>query len=381
MKIVYDENIPCGREAFATLGAVTACAGRAITPALVRDADLLFVRSVTEVNAALLDGSRVRFVATATSGSDHIDKPYLERAGIAYCDAIGSNAVSVAEYITAALFVLSARMQVPLAGRSIAVIGVGHVGRLVVEKARALGMRVLMTDPPRARAEKDFAHVPLDEALRADIITLHTPLTDDGIDATHHLLDGRRLAALTPGAWLLQASRGEVIDTRALGDLLAGGQRLHCVLDVWENEPHADPDLLARTQLATPHIAGYSWPSKINATQIIYEAACRFLGVAPVWQPPRLPEGVSPPSLTLAAQQPLPAQVSAAVTSVYDILADDQRMRALAHKAAAEQGAYFDYLRKTYPVRLEFRHTTVRGVTAAAARVLRELGFTVEASR
>ena len=139
--------------------------------------------------------------------------------------------------------------------------------------------------------------------------------------------------------------------------------------------------MLARTQLATPHIAGYSWPSKINATQIIYEAACRFLGVAPVWQPPRLPEGVSPPSLTLAAQQPLPAQVSAAVTSVYDILADDQRMRALAHKAAAEQGAYFDYLRKTYPVRLEFRHTTVRGVTAAAARVLRELGFTVEASR
>lgn len=377
MNILYDENIPCGHDAFATLGNVTACAGRAITPALVRDIDLLFVRSVTPVNAALLDGSRVRFVATATSGSDHIDKAYLQAKGITFCDAIGSNAESVAEYITAALLILSQRTGVPLSGRSIAIIGVGHVGRLVLAKARALGMRVILNDPPRARAEADFPHVPLDEALQADVVTLHTPLTYDGEDATYHLLNEQRLAALKPGTWLLQASRGEVVDTRALLNLLAHGHQLHCVLDVWENEPHPDPALLARAQIATPHIAGYSWPSKINATHIIYEAACAFLGRQPVWTPPQLPKGMSFPHLTLNAQQSVGDQITAAVTRVYDLLADDARMRQLLLKPLTEQGAYFDYLRKTYPVRLEFQHTRIHGASPQAAATLRALGFSV----
>jgi len=377
MKILYDENIPCGHEAFSTLGNVSSCPGRAITSAMVRDVDMLFVRSVTPVNAALLDGSRVRFVATATSGSDHIDKDYLHRAGITFCDAIGSNAESVAEYINAALLILSQRTGLPLAGRSIAIIGVGHVGRLVLAKARALGLRPILCDPPRARAEADFPHVPLDEALHADIVTLHTPLTHAGEDATFHLLNEQRLAALKPGTWLLQASRGEVVDTRALLTLLAAGRSLHCVLDVWENEPHADPALLARAAIATPHIAGYSWPSKINATQIIYEAACAFLRVPPSWTPPPLPQGMSFPSLKLASHQSTAAQLAAAVSSAYDLLADDTRMRQLLLKPPAEHGAYFDYLRKTYPVRLEFQHTRVHGAAPEAAAILRALGFTV----
>ncbi|MCX7847989.1 MAG: 4-phosphoerythronate dehydrogenase [bacterium] len=377
MKILFDENIPYGYEAFSTLGVAQASPGRAITRDLLRDVELLFVRSVTPVNAALLEGTPVRFVATATSGSDHIDKDYLQAKQIAFCDAIGSNAESVAEYVTAALLTLSELTATPLPARSIAIIGVGHVGRLVLAKARALGLRPILTDPPRARTEPDFPHTPIDDALSADIITLHTPLTFQGQDATFHLLNERRLNALKPGTWLIQTSRGEVVDSRSLLARLANARDLFSVLDVWENEPCPEPALIARATIATPHIAGYSWPSKINATKIIYDAACKFLNTTPSWSPPQLPTGMSSPTLYLDPLQPTPSQITTAVRSVYDILADDSRMRQLLFKPLSEHGPYFDFLRKNYPIRLEFHHTQVRGASPPAASVLSQLGFTL----
>ena len=200
MKILFDENIPYGLDAFSSLGNAESITGREISPADLENIDILFVRSVTKVNKALLKNSTVKFVATATSGSDHIDKEYLQKNNIGFSDAIGSNANSVAEYFTAALLEIAARHNFSLKGKSVGIIGVGHVGSLVEKKANALGMIVLLNDPPRQRAETDFNGCSLDEALAADIVTLHVPLTKDGPDPTFHLLNEENLQKIKSGA-------------------------------------------------------------------------------------------------------------------------------------------------------------------------------------
>jgi erythronate-4-phosphate dehydrogenase len=376
MKILYDENIPYGREAFAHLGDVRACAGRAITPAAVHDVDVLLVRSVTPVNEALLHDSRVRFVATATSGSDHLDHAYLQQRGIQYVDAIGSNAESVAEYVVAGLLDVAARHNLTLAGKRIGVIGVGHVGTLVARYAAALGLTVLLNDPPRQRTEPDFLGVSLDEALAADIVTLHTPLTKEGVDATYHLLDARRIAALAPDTILVHTCRGPVVDTAALCARLRAHNDLRVIMDVWEGEPVVANDLLQRVALGTPHIAGYSWPSKVRATDIIYRAACAFIGVAPQWHAPSLPPATPAPQFRVDAAAPTPqAAVRGIVRALYAIVADDARLRRQLALPPDQHGAHFDLLRKKYPVRLEWPQVTLLSMPAAFRTVFAALGF------
>jgi erythronate-4-phosphate dehydrogenase len=377
MQLLFDENIPFGAEAFGTLGETRACAGRSMTNADVRDIDLLFVRSVTRVNAELLERSAVKFVATATSGSDHIDADYLDQRGIPWCDAIGSNANSVAEYVVAALLELATRYEFDLAGKSIGVIGVGHVGSLVVEKARALGVEVVQNDPPRQRAEPGFPGASLQEALACDVVSIHTPLTRDGPDPTFHLLNEDRVRSLQPGTILVQPSRGAVVDCTALKRCLAGGQKLMTVLDVWEGEPAIDAELLGMVDIGSPHIAGYSWTSKVLATKMIYDEACRFAGVAPSWTPPVLPDGMSAPVIDLAGVAAADA-LRTAVCGAYDIMADDGRMRHLSALPVEKQGAYFDQLRKHYPVRLEFAQAEVRNAPDEMCAMLQGLGFKLE---
>jgi len=372
MNILFDENIPCGREAFSRLGTVRSCAGREITAETLKECELLFVRSVTRVNSELLEGTAVRFVATATSGSDHIDKEYLAGAGIGFSDAIGCNANSVAEYVVSALMMLSRRDGFELAGKTIGVIGVGHVGKLVVQKARILGMQVLQNDPPRQRAEPDFNGVSLEEALQADIISVHVPLTKDGEDPTWHLLNKDRLASLRSETILLQPSRGAVVDTKGLKELLQAGTKLTTVLDVWEGEPNIDRELLSLVDVGTPHIAGYSWISKIRGTWIVYEAACRFFGVEADWQPPIMPEGVHTPERDLSGSGD---QVYDAVTGIYTILEDDARLRAFSGQDGKTMGQYFDTLRKTYPVRLEFDQAKADHASGEALDTIQKLGF------
>ena len=380
MNILYDENIPCGHAAFGTLGAVRSCAGRSITAAMVKNVDLLFVRSVTTINEALLAGSRVKFVATATSGSDHVDKAYLAKRGITCVDAIGSNANSVAEYVVAALLTLAARRSFTLAGMTIGVVGVGHVGSLVVEKARALGMHVLQNDPPRQRAEPGFPGVPLAQALDADVVTFHVPLTLDGPDATRHLINERTVAQMKQGAILVQTCRGEVHDTAAVLRALAKSHLGAAVIDVWEHEPCVELDLLDAAALATPHIAGYSWISKVRATHIIYEAACRFLNHRPAWVPPTMPTGITAPEIPLpGAHVAVEAIVRTAVRGVYDIEVDDARMRAVCMVADGHRGVQFDELRKQYPTRLEFPQVRLKEVPPSAASMLRGVGFSLPA--
>ncbi|MCL2103724.1 MAG: 4-phosphoerythronate dehydrogenase, partial [Kiritimatiellaeota bacterium] len=275
MKIVCDKNMPYAFEAFSTLGDVTLKDGRQITAEDVRDAEALFTRSTTKINASLLDGSAVRFYGTAVIGTDHIDIPYLESRGIAWTAAPGCNAESVANYVTAALLSLGV-----WGGMTLGVIGVGNVGRRVCRHGGGLGLRVLANDPPRMRDPNDAEaarFVSLDHLLaESDIVTCHVPLTRDGQDATFHLFDTPRFAMMKPGAIFINAARGGVADTDALIAALGGGRVAHAVIDCWEGEPAYPPDLLARADIATPHIAGHSYEGKVNGTAMIYRAACAF---------------------------------------------------------------------------------------------------------
>ncbi|HLG43654.1 MAG TPA: 4-phosphoerythronate dehydrogenase, partial [Nitrospirales bacterium] len=274
MKIVADANIPLVEEAFGQLGQVTLLPGREIGPEQVRDADVLIVRSVTSVGPALLEGSRVRFVGSATIGLDHVDEVFLNRRGIAFAYAPGSNANSVAEYVIAALLALGRERY---EGRTLGLIGVGRIGTLVQEKALALGMTVLANDPPLERAGR-AGLVSLDALLRgSDLVSCHVPLTREGPDATFHLLDEARLSLLQSHAVVINTARGPVVDNAALLRALRGGRIGGAVLDVWEHEPEPDPELIEAVTLGTPHIAGYSFDGKVNGTRMLYDAVCAFL--------------------------------------------------------------------------------------------------------
>ncbi len=378
MLILADENIPYVREAFAPLGEVRTISGRAIMPESLKDATLLLVRSITKVNASLLDGSSVRFVATATIGEDHIDKAYLADRGIAFASAPGSNADSVRQYITGALLVVAERFGLDLARMSLGIVGVGNVGSRVLKNATALGMRCVLNDPPLARATGDARYRPLDEIFDCDILTLHVPLVKEGPDRTYHLADEAFLHRMKPGAILLNSSRGSVADGSAIGRALDGGHLRACVLDVWEREPDIDMALLERVVIGTPHIAGYSFDGKVNGTRMIYEAACRHLGVEPVWNPaPLLP---MPECSTLTVDSGVPDALSRAVRAVYDIRRDDAAMRGLLALPETDRPKAFDRLRKEYPRRREFFNTRVRVQprNAALESQLAGIGFTLE---
>ncbi|HOE66321.1 MAG TPA: 4-phosphoerythronate dehydrogenase PdxB [Candidatus Hydrogenedentes bacterium] len=380
MKIVADENIPYAREAFSTLGEVAALPGRTLSPEAVRDADLLMVRSITKVNAALLEGSSVRFVATATIGEDHIDKSYLAERGIGFSSAPGCNAESVAQYIAAALLELAGRYTLQLGAMSLGVIGVGNVGSRVARAARALGMRCVLNDPPRARAEGGAEFGTLEDAAACDVVTFHVPLTKNGPDATYHLADAAFFQSLRPGAILLNTSRGAVVDNAALNVALASGRMRAAALDVWEGEPLVDVELLKQVFIGTPHIAGYSFDGKVNGTVQIYRAACAFLGVAPTWDPAPLLPAPECPEVTVRGDTSNPqAELREAVRKVYDIRRDDAAMRTLLDAPQEERGPRFDRLRKEYPRRREFQHTRaiVQPESRLLAGLLMKLGFAV----
>ncbi|MGQ9661476.1 MAG: 4-phosphoerythronate dehydrogenase, partial [Kiritimatiellia bacterium] len=284
LQIVCADNMPFAEEAFDTLGRVAIVPGRAITPEVVRNVDLLAIRSTTRVDRNLLENSRVKFVGTATIGTDHMDLDYLQRAGIRWCYAPGCNANSVAEYVTAALLLLAVRHGFTLEGKKIGIIGVGNVGSRVMEKAVALGLRVLPNDPPRERrgesclipssvsnGRQSIPFVSLEEVLAdSDIVTLHVPLTREGPDATYHMADHSFFSRMKKGAIFLNCARGSVVDTATLIRALDAGQVSHAVIDTWEGEPKYSPELLERVSIGTPHIAGHSFEGKVMGTVMVY---------------------------------------------------------------------------------------------------------------
>jgi len=398
MKIICSTNVPYAEEAFRPLGDLTILAPNEITADRVRDADMLVIRSTLRANRALLEGSRVRFVGTATIGTDHMDLAYLDQAGITWCAASGCNANSVAEYITTALLCLGQRHGFTLSGKTIGVVGVGNVGRLVVQKAQALGLRVLQNDPPRCAAENNPIFLPLEQVLaEADILTLHVPLTRTGPYPTWHLADKRFFEQLKPGIILLNAARGAAMDSDAFlaaksPAARAPGKVAYAVLDTWEGEPVFRTDVMARADIATPHIAGHSFEGKVMGTVMMYHAVCRFLGIEPTWTPESrpLPEGrlpsdslLPPPLVPEIRLDPAGLSDEAAlwriVQPVYDIEADDRRLRAGAAADPQARGEHFEKLRRNYPIHREFRFTRVtlpKGHPRLEAKI-RGLGFMI----
>ncbi|MEW5981178.1 MAG: 4-phosphoerythronate dehydrogenase [Acidobacteriota bacterium] len=380
--IVADETIPFATEAFGTLGDVRLRHGREISREDLVDADLLVVRAVTRVDGALLTGTRVRFVGTATSGIDHVSLSDLERLGVAFSAAHGCNANAVAEYMTAAWVTIASRLGVGLRGLRVGVIGVGHVGSMVVEKARALGMIPVLNDPPLARQTGRAVYRPLDELSDCDIVTCHAPLTVDGLDPTFRLIGDAFFSTLKRGAWFCNAGRGEVVDEAALQRILDSGRLGAAVLDVWDHEPAIDARLLERVNLATPHVAGYSFEGKLNGTRMVYDAACRFVGVAPAWDPQTAVPPPDVPAVEIDATGRSDVDVLAELVSrLYPIERDDEALRRTGPMTPDERGREFDRLRKAYQHRREFGNTVVRarGASVRLLGMLRGLGFEVAA--
>jgi len=377
MVILVDENVPYGREAFGLLGEVRTAHGRKISREMLADVDALVVRSITKVNRELLEGTPVRFVGTCTIGEDHVDKAWLASQGIAFSSAPGCNANSVGEYIVAALLHLAEKHGLHLAGMKLGIVGVGNVGNRVWKKAGALGMQCVLNDPPRFDKEgQDPVFRPMDEILDCDIITFHVPLEKSGPYATWHLADAAFLSRMKPGAVLINSSRGGVVDNPALKAALLNGKLRAAVLDVWEGEPRVDTELLRLADIATPHIAGYSFDGKVNGTRQVYEALCAVLNRPAEWDPSPLLPAPECPELTVDASQS--DALSGAVRAVYEIMSDDARMREmLALNAPEDQAAWFDRLRKEYPRRREFFNTrvTLTRPDADMERVLSGVGF------
>lgn len=384
MKIVADANIPFVRECFSSVGDVEILSGREITAQAVAKADALLVRSITFVNSQLLRGSTVRFVGTATIGFDHVDLAHLERHNIGFASAPGSNANSAAEYVIAALLEVARTHAMSLEGTSIGVIGVGNVGSRVARKCEALGMEVRRNDPPLQRQTKDPRYVPLSALYDCDFITIHTPLTREGIDKTFHLADGGFFSSLKEGAVFLNASRGAVVASEALKVAIRAGRLRAVVLDVWENEPTIDTELLEMVDLGTPHIAGYSLDGKIAGMIMIYRSLCEHFQMVPKFAVKDfLPEPQVPRVEIETGDLADDALLARAVEQVYSVQRDDRDLRQINQEPAEGRGRFFDALRKNYPVRREFHNTTVvpDRPRESLSQKLRGIGFNVEGDR
>ena len=277
MKVIVDNKIPYIQGIIEQLAdEVIYLPGKAFTPEIVKDADALLTRTRTQCNRQLLEGSRVKFIGTATIGFDHIDTEYCKEAGITWSNCPGCNAGAVEQYIHAVLQLLQREKGIDLQHSCLGIVGVGHVGSRIDQLAKRLNMRVLHNDPPRAdQGEKGFCSLQ-QIAEECDIISFHTPLIKEGIYKTFHLADNDFFRQLKKRPYIINTSRGEVIDTQAILTALHEGSISGAVIDVWENEPDINRELLDKVFIGTPHIAGYSADGKANATRMVLEAFCRF---------------------------------------------------------------------------------------------------------
>ena len=373
IRIIADDKIPFLRGALEPYAGIIYLPGSRITPETIAGADALLIRTRTKCNEALLGKSNVRFIATATIGFDHIDAGFCNERNICWTNAPGCNAGSVQQYIASVLATLSVKHCFSLRGKTLGVIGVGNVGKKVEVLGRILGMKILLNDPPRAREEGSAGFVALDELLQAsDIVTIHVPLNVAGADKTFHLFDEQLLRKMNQGAWLINSSRGEVVDGSALRDFLETGKIAGAVLDVWENEPAIDSRLLEKVTIATPHIAGYSVDGKRNGTAMVVRAAAGFFNLPLMdWDPLDIPAPGNPMIDIDCSSMSEEEVLCRAILHTYNVLDDDARLR--------QDVAGFENQRGNYPVRREFPAYTVlpRNAGAQVKVSLGNLGFLI----
>jgi len=374
MKIVIDNKIPYIRGAFEPFAEVVYLPGSKTTPDVVKDADAIVTRTRTKCNRELLEGSKVKFIATATIGFDHIDTEYCKQTGIEWTNAPGCNAESVNQYIASALFSYSMKNRFDPKEKTIGIVGVGHVGSKVARLCETIGMRVLLNDPPRERTEGPEHFVLLEKIQKeADIITFHVPLNLKGEDATFHMADEKFILNLGKKPLLINSCRGEVFDSKAIKKALKTGAISGFIADCWENEPNIDLEMLELADYGTPHIAGYSKDGKANGTKMSVQAISRFFNLGiDNWEP----ENVELPEKTTIEidgnQRREYSILAEAVLSTYAIETDDEVLR--------ENPQLFEKLRGDYPVRREFGTYTikVKSMEGNTISKLEQMGFRVE---
>ena len=347
IKIIADNKIPFLNGALERVARVEYLPGAEISRSNLLDADALITRTRTKCNRELLEGTSIRFIATATIGYDHIDTDYCREKGIGWTNAPGCNSSSVEQYMVSTLLWLANHRSIDLKALSLGVIGVGNVGRKVASAARTLGMRVLLNDPPRERAEGNAEFVSLEELREhSDIITLHVPLNKGGLDNTQHLVNREFLTHLKSGSILINTSRGAVVDEAALLEGIRSRRLSDVILDVYETEPIINQELLDTLTLATPHIAGYSLDGKANGTTMSVQAVSRFFSLGlDDWSPATMPVPQSSEILTDASESDLYELLWEVYKQSYDVSSDDQNLRNTPDR--------FEILRGEYPFRRE----------------------------
>lgn len=337
MKVVVDNKIPYIQEALDAIAEeVVYAAGQEITTELIRDADALIIRTRTICNRELLEGTRVKFIATATIGFDHIDTEYCREAGITWTNAPGSNSGSVAQYIES-VFLLLQKQGTKLEKCTIGIIGVGNVGSKVENVARKYGMRVLLNDPPRENQEQKSYFSTLQEiAEECNIISFHVPLNKEGFYKTWYMGDKSFFDSLSRATILINTSRGEVIETQALLEAIRKGKVSRAIIDVWENEPDINMELLEKSWIGTPHIAGYSADGKANATRMVLRALCNYFDKP--FEYVICPPAPEEPTIEASTE-------AEALLKIYDPRIDSERLK--------DEPGLFEYLRGSYPLRRE----------------------------
>lgn len=344
MKVIVDNKIPFIKEAIEKIAdEVVYAPGKDLTPSLVKDADALIIRTRTHCNRGLLEGSKVKFIATATIGFDHIDTEYCREAGITWTNAPSCNSASVAQYLHSSLILLQESKGINLSEATIGIIGVGNVGSKVAKVAQELGMRVLLNDLPREDKEgkQNFSSLQT-LAKECNVLTFHVPLYKEGKYRTHHLADTAFFQSLKQKPVIINTSRGEVIETDALLNALETKLISDAIIDVWENEPAINLTLLKKVFLGTPHIAGYSADGKANATRMSLDALCRYFNIQADYQ--IIPPAPSQPQITAKT-------LSDAYLQIYDPRQDSNALKT--------HPELFEKLRGDYPLRREKKAYTI----------------------
>jgi erythronate-4-phosphate dehydrogenase len=373
VKIIADDKIPFLKGALEPFAEVIYLPGKEITRDAVSEADALLIRTRTKCDEKLLRDTNIRFVATATIGFDHIDTRFCERKNIRWTNAPGCNSSSVQQYIAAALLTISSSGGFSLSRKTLGIIGVGNVGLKVAKLGKVLGMNVLLNDPPRSRKEGDSEFVSIEKVLsEADIVTLHVPLTLTGDDRTYHLFNGTAFEKMKNGCWFINTSRGEVTETAALKRALKSGKIKGAVIDVWENEPEVDQDLLSDATIATPHIAGYSTDGKANGTAMVVNSLSSFFGLSlKDWYPGNVPQPAVSEIIIDGRGRSDEDIIRDAVLHTYNIISDDDKFR--------NSPSDFERQRGDYPLRREFSSYSVKLSNSSeyARSALEKMGFCI----
>ncbi len=380
MRIVADSAIPFVKELFPAFGELRILPSNRLTKENIKSNDVLLIRSVTRAGQDLLERTNIKIIGSMTSGIDHIDRHYLKKNRIKLIYAPGSNANSVAEYVISCLLIIARKKNFDLTKKTIGIIGVGNIGTFVAKKCEALGMRVLLQDPPKYNRTGNRKYLSLKNLSDADIITIHTPLSYKGKYPTFHMVNREFLMKIKPGTILINTSRGAVFDEKILLKFLPKINGL--IIDVWENEPDINIELLKAADIATPHIAGYSLDGKLNAAVMVFNKLSKLFNRTSRFTAKKFLSGIKEQFSVTPSEKDTFQIIFETIIRVYNPLEDHNKMLKIIRLEKIRRPVYFEMLRRNYPVRREFFNYQIvlDDNKSKTASVLKRLGFKIKSS-